>query len=179
MNTDIRDYCEGIDSIPAVKYFACYCFDDDLIQEDIDENSKYPEEDFDPEQCNNCQYGTTDPYWIQYYISPRGDKLYGVRYPVAIGGPNVIVDTFDKKVYGNWAFRKCEVELEEGWCDDVNGHFDMYIEAFGENYDYGADFVAFYEYYKHNENNFIIVDPETMEEMRDVDRNIAKYAFMR
>ena len=64
---------------------------------------------------------------VEYTISSRGDLL-GVRAYVALGGPNIWVDTRNGEVAGAWGCDRESAWLPSEICEEINGIFEEWYE---------------------------------------------------
>lgn len=62
---------------------------------------------------------------IEYTISSRGDFL-GARIAVALGGPNVYVDTREGYVKGYWGTDRAEAWIPSEICEEIDGIMEEY-----------------------------------------------------
>lgn len=60
---------------------------------------------------------------IEYTISGNGDFL-GARIAVALGGPNVYVDTRRGEVEGFWGCDRADAWIPSEICDEINYQFE-------------------------------------------------------
>lgn len=64
---------------------------------------------------------------IEYTISSRGDFL-GARIAVALGGPNIYVDTREGYVKGYWGTDRAEAWIPSEICEEINGIMEEYYD---------------------------------------------------
>ena len=64
---------------------------------------------------------------IEYTISSRGDYL-GARIAVALGGPNIYIDTREGYVKGYWGTDKEEAWIPSEICEEINDIMEEYYE---------------------------------------------------
>lgn len=62
---------------------------------------------------------------IEYTISSRGDYL-GARIAVALGGPNIYIDTREGYVKGYWGTDRAEAWIASEVCDEINDIMEEY-----------------------------------------------------
>ena len=78
------------------------------------------------EACDLYTY-FNDPLDIEYTISGRGDYL-GTRIAVALGGPNIYVDTREGYVKGYWGSDRAEAWIPSEICEEIDSIFEEYYE---------------------------------------------------
>jgi hypothetical protein len=69
----------------------------------------------------------TDVLDIEYTISSRGDYL-GARIAVALGGPNIYIDTREGEVKGYWGTDRAERWIPSEICEEINGIMEEYYD---------------------------------------------------
>ena len=70
----------------------------------------------------------TDALDIEYTIGSRGDFL-GVRVYVALGGPNVWIDTRAGEIAGAWGTERASAWLPSEIADEINAIFEDIYES--------------------------------------------------
>lgn len=65
---------------------------------------------------------------IEYTISARGDFL-GCRIAVALGGPNIYIDTRAGEIRGYWGTDRAEVWLPSEICNEIDAIFEEYYNC--------------------------------------------------
>ena len=92
--------------------------------EPTDEERERAEETGDA--CDLYTY-FNDPLDIEYTISGRGDYL-GARIAVALGGPNIYINTRDGYVQGYWGTDRAEAWIPSEICEEIDNIFEEYYE---------------------------------------------------
>jgi len=69
----------------------------------------------------------TDVLDIEYTISGRGDYL-GARIAVAIGGPNIYIDTREGYVKGYWGTDREEAWIPSEICEEIDNIMEEYYD---------------------------------------------------
>lgn len=69
----------------------------------------------------------TDVLDIEYTISSSGDYL-GARIAVALGGPNIYIDTREGEVKGYWGTDREEAWISSEICDEINSIMEEYYD---------------------------------------------------
>lgn len=64
---------------------------------------------------------------IEYTISSRGDYL-GARIAVALGGPNIYIDTREGEVKGYWGTDRAERWIPSEICEEIDGIMEEYYD---------------------------------------------------
>jgi hypothetical protein len=64
---------------------------------------------------------------IEYTISSRGDYL-GARIAVALGGPNIYIDTREGYVKGYWGTDRAERWIPSEICEEIDGIMEEYYD---------------------------------------------------
>ena len=108
-NNELREYCENI----RKELEAIY---DGTTEEKND----------DGEQMTMYDY-FQDVLDCEYTISSRGDFL-GVKVYVALGGPNVWIDTRREEIGGAWGTDREEVWLPSEIAKEIDDIFSEYYE---------------------------------------------------
>lgn len=65
---------------------------------------------------------------IEYTISARGDFL-GCRIAVALGGPNIYIDTRAGEIRGYWGTDRAEIWLPSEICNEIDAIFEELYEC--------------------------------------------------
>ena len=89
-----------------------------------DEEREAAEENGDA--CDLYSY-FTDVLDIEYTISSRGDYL-GARIAVALGGPNIYIDTREGYVKGYWGTDREEAWIPSEICEEIDGIMEEYYD---------------------------------------------------
>ena len=92
--------------------------------EPTDEEREAAEENGDA--CDLYTY-FQDVLDIEYTISSRGDYL-GARIAVALGGPNIYIDTREGYVKGYWGTDREEAWIPSEICEEINGIMEEYYD---------------------------------------------------
>ena len=80
----------------------------------------------DGEQASFWDY-FSDPLDFEYTISSRGEYM-GVRVYVALGGPNIWVDTRRGEIGGAWGCDRADRWLPSEICEEIDSVFSEYYE---------------------------------------------------
>lgn len=78
------------------------------------------------EDCDLYSY-FSDVLDIEYTISSRGDYL-GARIAVALGGPNIYIDTREGEVKGYWGTDRAERWIPSEICEEIDGIMEEYYD---------------------------------------------------
>ena len=78
------------------------------------------------EACDLYSY-VEDVLDIEYTISGSGEYL-GARIAVALGGPNIYIDTREGYVKGYWGADREEAWIPSEICEEIDGIFEEYYE---------------------------------------------------
>ena len=78
------------------------------------------------EDCDLYSY-FSDVLDIEYTISSRGDYL-GARIAVALGGPNIYIDTREGYVKGYWGTDRAERWIPSEICEEIDGIMEEYYD---------------------------------------------------
>jgi hypothetical protein len=117
MNTTANDLQKYVDSIAA-----------DLRKlyeaDPTDEEREAAEENGDA--CDLYSY-FEDVLDIEYTISSSGDFL-GARIAVALGGPNIYIDTREGEVKGYWGTDRAERWIPSEICEEIDGIMEEYYD---------------------------------------------------
>ena len=113
-SSELRRYVDGI----AADLRALY------EHEPTDEERERAEETGD--SCDLYSY-FSDALDVEYTISGRGDYL-GSRIAVALGGPNIYVDTREGYVKGYWGCDREEAWIPSEICEEIDSIFEEYYE---------------------------------------------------
>lgn len=89
-----------------------------------DEEREAAEESGDA--CDLYSY-FTDVLDIEYTISSRGDFL-GARIAVALGGPNIYIDTREGYVKGYWGTDRSEAWIPSEICEEIDSIMEEYYD---------------------------------------------------
>lgn len=89
-----------------------------------DEEREAAEENGDA--CDLYSY-FTDVLDVEYTISSQGDYL-GARIAVALGGPNIFIDTREGEVKGYWGTDRAEAWIPSEICEEINGIMEEYYD---------------------------------------------------
>ena len=81
----------------------------------------------DGEQATMYDY-FADPLDFEYTIAANGEYL-GVRVYVALGGPNVWIDTRRGEIGGAWGSDRADRWLPREICDEIDEIFSEYCNA--------------------------------------------------
>ena len=81
----------------------------------------------DGEQATFYDY-FQDPLDFEYTIASNGEYL-GVRVYVALGGPNVWIDTRRGEIGGAWGADRADRWLPREICDEIDEIFSEYYNA--------------------------------------------------
>ena len=65
---------------------------------------------------------------IEYTISSRGDFI-GARIAVALGGPNIYIDTREGYVKGYWGADRAEAWIPSEICEEIDSIMEEYYEC--------------------------------------------------
>ena len=76
------------------------------------------------EDCDLYSY-FSDVLDIEYTISSRGDYL-GARISVALGGPNIYIDTREGEVKGYWGTDRAERWIPSEICEEIDSIMEEY-----------------------------------------------------
>lgn len=109
---DLQKYVDGIAADLRKLYEA----------DPTDEEREAAEENGDA--CDLYSY-FTDVLDIEYTISSRGDYL-GARIAVALGGPNIYIDTREGEVKGYWGTDRAERWIPSEICKEIDGIMEEY-----------------------------------------------------
>ena len=111
---DLQKYVDGIAADLRRLYEA----------EPTDEEREAAEEN--GEACDLYTY-FEDVLDIEYTISSRGDYL-GARVAVALGGPNIYIDTREGYVKGYWGTDRAERWIPSEICEEIDGIMEEYYD---------------------------------------------------
>lgn len=117
MNTtanELQKYVDGIAAELRKLYEA----------DPTDEEREAAEENGDA--CDLYSY-FEDVLDIEYTISSRGDYL-GARIAVALGGPNIYIDTREGEVKGYWGTDRAERWIPSEICEEIDGIMEEYYD---------------------------------------------------
>lgn len=90
------------------------------------EEPEAEEEEEENEQATMYDY-LDEVYNIEYRVDgPNAEDINSVSIMVACGGPNVYIDTGDRKVKLYWWTERAEYDLSSSVCDEIN---EMYTET--------------------------------------------------
>ena len=78
------------------------------------------------EACDLYTY-FSDALDIEYTISSRGDYL-GARIAVALGGPNIYIDTREGYVKGYWGTDRAEAWIPSEISEEIDGFMEEYYD---------------------------------------------------
>lgn len=72
-----------------------------------------------------------DAYDVMYYVHSNFNAkgIDGVRYCVALGGPNIYINTYTGKVEGAWGCESASVDISDGACDVINAFAEEFISC--------------------------------------------------
>lgn len=107
---ELKAYVEGIKADLLALYEADFS----------DEERERREEE--GEACDLYSY-FDDVLDIEYTISGNGDFL-GCRLAVALGGPNVYINTREGEVQGYWGSDRASAWLPSEVCEEINAIFE-------------------------------------------------------
>lgn len=65
---------------------------------------------------------------VEYTMNSRGEYL-GARVYVALGGPNIWVDTREREIGGAWGTARESVYLDEATSNEIDSVFEEYFDA--------------------------------------------------
>lgn len=111
---DLQKYVDGIAADLRRLYEA----------DPTDEEREAAEENGDA--CDLYSY-FADVLDIEYTISSRGDYL-GARIAVALGGPNIYIDTREGYVKGYWGTDRAERWIPSEICEEIDGIMEEYYD---------------------------------------------------
>ena len=111
---DLQKYVDGIAADLRRLYEA----------DPTDEEREAAEEN--GEDCDLYSY-FSDVLDIEYTISSRGDYL-GARIAVALGGPNIYIDTREGYVKGYWGTDRAERWIPSEICEEIDGIMEEYYD---------------------------------------------------
>lgn len=111
---DLQKYVDGIAADLRRLYEA----------DPTDEEREAAEENGDA--CDLYSY-FTDVLDIEYTISSRGDYL-GARIAVALGGPNIYIDTREGYVKGYWGTDREEAWIPSEICEEIDSIMEEYYD---------------------------------------------------
>lgn len=111
---DLQKYVDGIAADLRRLYEA----------DPTDEEREAAEENGDA--CDLYSY-FNDVLDIEYTISGRGDYL-GARIAVALGGPNIYIDTREGYVKGYWGTDRAERWIPSEICEEIDGIMEEYYD---------------------------------------------------
>lgn len=111
---DLQKYVDGIAADLRRLYEA----------DPTDEEREAAEENGDA--CDLYSY-FSDVLDIEYTISGRGDYL-GARIAVALGGPNIYIDTREGYVKGYWGTDREEAWIPSEICEEIDGIMEEYYD---------------------------------------------------
>ena len=111
---DLQKYVDGIAADLRKLYEA----------DPTDEEREAAEENGDA--CDLYSY-FTDALDIEYTISSRGDYL-GARIAVALGGPNIYIDTREGYVKGYWGTDRKEAWIPSEICEEIDSIMEEYYD---------------------------------------------------
>lgn len=111
---DLRKYVDGIAADMRRLYEA----------DPTDEEREAAEENGDA--CDLYSY-FTDVLDIEYTISSSGDYL-GARIAVALGGPNIYIDTREGYVKGYWGTDREEAWIPSEICEEIDSIMEEYYD---------------------------------------------------
>jgi len=111
---DLQKYVDGIAADLRRLYEA----------DPTDEEREAAEENGDA--CDLYTY-FADVLDIEYTISSRGDYL-GARIAVALGGPNIYIDTREGYVKGYWGTDRAERWIPSEICEEIDGIMEEYYD---------------------------------------------------
>lgn len=109
---DLQKYVDGIAADLRRLYEA----------DPTDEEREAAEENGDA--CDLYSY-FTDVLDIEYTISSHGDYL-GARIAVALGGPNIYIDTREGYVKGYWGTDRADAWIPSEICEEIDGIMEEY-----------------------------------------------------
>ena len=105
----------------------------DSIRDDLNKlyESDFTDEEREAAEENGEAYDLytyfADALDIEYTISSRGDFL-GARIAVALGGPNIYIDTREGYVKGYWGTDREEAWIPSEICEEINGIMEEYYD---------------------------------------------------
>lgn len=111
---DLQKYVDGIAADLRRLYEA----------DPTDEEREAAEENGDA--CDLYSY-FNDVLDIEYTISSRGDYL-GARIAVALGGPNIYIDTREGYVKGYWGTDREEAWIPSEICEEIDSIMEEYYD---------------------------------------------------
>jgi hypothetical protein len=117
MDTTANDLQKYVDGIAADLRKLYEADPTDEEREAADENG---------EDCDLYSY-FSDVLDIEYTISSRGDYL-GARIAVALGGPNIYIDTREGYVKGYWGTDRAERWIPSEICEEIDGIMEEYYD---------------------------------------------------
>ena len=112
--SDLQKYVDGIAADLRKLYEA----------DPTDEEREAAEEN--GEACDLYSY-FSDALDIEYTISSRGDYL-GARIAVALGGPNIYIDTREGEVKGYWGTDRADAWIPSEICEEINNIMEEYYD---------------------------------------------------
>ena len=106
------------------------------IREELDQlyEADYTDEELEAAEVKFQEEGEAYDLWsyfndvldVEYTISSRGDFL-GCRIAVALGGPNIWIDTRRGEIFGAWGTDRVSVWLPSEICNEIDAIFeDLY-----------------------------------------------------
>lgn len=99
-------------------------YNGEVMPDDYNERIADGEEPDDIEPLTLWDY-FNDVYNIEYRVdSKHADSINSVEIMVACGGPNIYIDTGDRKVKLYWWTEYAEAEISREVCDAINDIFD-------------------------------------------------------
>ncbi len=115
MDTTANDLQKYVDDIAADLRMLYEADPTDEEREAAEENG---------EDCDLYGY-LSDVLDIEYTISGRGDYL-GARIAVALGGPNIYIDTREGYIKGYWGTDRAECWIPSEICEDIDNIMEEY-----------------------------------------------------
>lgn len=130
-NTDhVKSIAETIEQIHDGELYYCpHC--GDMIHWDKINHNEEEDTDYCPECGEEVYQATMSDYFndgsvydIEYRVGSKHDDIKSVSVMVAFGGPNIYIDTGDKKVKLYWWGDYAECDISTGCADEITDFFN-------------------------------------------------------
>lgn len=124
----VKSIAETIEQIHnGIMWLCPHCGESFLIAPDCDDEPLCPD-------CGDCDepagpmtfddYFQDSIYNIEYRAGSKHDDINSVSVMIACGGPNIYIDTGDKKVKLYWGFDYRECDISTGAADEITDYFN-------------------------------------------------------